>query len=106
MLGQKRSVCGHSEVFHPIYCRKLLDQPRDVAADQWFSTRKSQICNAHFHRRFSDLCNLVERQYLLPGKELDPIRRHAVAAAQVAAVRNGNPEMCYHTPETVYCLAT
>ena len=67
--------------------REHLDQPWEVAAHERLAAGQPDGAHAELHEHADEPRDLLEAQQLLAFEPLESLRRHAVAAAEVAAVR-------------------
>ena len=98
--GQQDAVGGQADVLDPGDRRQLLDQDREVAAHQGLAAGQPDLVDPQRHRDPDEPLDLLEAQELRAGQELD-LLRHAVDAADVAAVRDADPQVIVRASERV-----
>src|SRR5512132_168838 len=65
---------------------------RQVAPHQRLAAGKADLLDAHLREHADNARELFEAQDLVASEPLEPLRRHAVAAAEVALVRDGHAQ--------------
>ena len=70
--------------------REPADQQLEVAPDERLAAREPHLVDAHLREHAHEPRNLLEAEQLIPRQPLEPFRRHAIAAAEVALVRDGH----------------
>ncbi len=100
---QLGAVGGDGQVAEPVQLSQSLEQPQDVASHQGLAAGDAYLRHAQLAEALADTRNLLEGQQLAAGHELD-VFRHAIDAAQVAAVCDGQTHVRDVAAETVYKL--
>ena len=84
---------------------ELRDQELEVAAQQRLAARDPELLHAELDEDARDALDLLERQELAPRQEAvvapEDLLRHAVDAAEVAAVRDRDPQIAQRPAERV-----
>ena len=87
---------------------QLLDEPLEVAAQQRLAAGQAQLLDALGRERRRDALDLLEREQGGALQELEVLAehlaRHAVDAAEVAAVGDGDAQVAQSASEEVYGL--
>ena len=74
----------------------------EAAAQQWFATGEAQLVHAQIaHRDRDEADELVVGELLVARHPVEAFGRHAVRAAEVAAVGQGDAEVGGDPPECV-----
>src|SRR5437870_10549342 len=92
-LFQQYAVGGQGQIFDPGDAHEPADQHRQIAAHQRLATRYSQLIDAESNRNAHEALDLFEIQDLAPRHELDVALRHAIEAADVAAIGDADAEI-------------
>ena len=82
LTGGEPTVRAHL----PVLVRSLAALPVDLEA---------------LHEDPGDVAHLLEREHLTAGQPLHPLLRHAVGAAEVAAIGHGDAQIAMDAPERV-----
>ena len=62
-----------------------------VAPDEGLSARQPHFVHTHLGENANEPRDLLVAQNLVAREPFEPLRRHAVAATEVALIRDGNP---------------
>ena len=89
---EQHTVRRQREVAHARCVRKQLDEHRQVAPDEGLTARQADLVHAHRGEHAHKSLDLLEAENLLAGKPLEPFGGHAVAAPEVALVRDRDPQ--------------
>ena len=104
LLGQKRAVRrqGHVEIAER---DQAADEHLEVAAQERLTARDPDLLDSVGDEDARQALDLLEREQLLPVHEPVPaaehLLRHAVDTAEVAAVRDGDPQVADRPAEGV-----
>ncbi len=86
----------------------MLDEPLEVATEQRLAAGDPKLARPECDERPGDARDLLERQQLAPVEEavVAPVDlfRHAVGAAEIAAVGDRDAQVAQRTAEGVECL--
>jgi hypothetical protein len=94
-LGQtveQDAVRRQREVRHPGRVAQHPHQHRQVAAHERLATGQPHLLDAHRGEHTHDPRGFLEAEHLVAREPLQPLRRHAVAAAEVALVGDGDAD--------------
>ena len=81
---------------------ELLDEQRQAGPHGRLAAGEADRLDAvAAHHQPGDALDLLERQHLAAGQPLHPLLGHAVRAAEVAAVGDGDPQVADDAPERV-----
>ena len=72
--------------------RQHADELRQVAPDERLAAREPHLVDAHLREHAHEPRDLLEAEQLFTRQPLEPFRRHAIAAAEVALVRDGHAQ--------------
>ena len=101
--GQQRAVRGQGQV--GAERREQLDQPLEVAAHERLAAGDAELLDAERHERLRDPRDLLEAEQLLAVEEAvgaaEDLLRHAVDAAEVAAVGDRDPQVVQRPSQRV-----
>ena len=81
---------------HRLDARDLLQpvhKPRDVTPHEWLTARQTYLADAQCRERTHIAQDLLIGQHIRVAQLLDPVRRHTVTAAQIAAIRHGDAQI-------------
>ena len=108
-LRQQRAVGGQRDVDVRRGLAELGDERRQVGAQRRLAAGQPQLAHAEAGDESAEACDLLERQDLVAGQELEVraehLARHAVAAAEVAAVGDRDAQVAQRPPEDIEHLA-
>jgi hypothetical protein len=76
------------------------EQLHDVLAHQRLAAGEADLANALLDENGAQPVKLLKRQQILLGQE-GHVFRHAVGAAEIAAVGDRNPQIAHGSPERV-----
>jgi hypothetical protein len=83
----------------------LFDESLEIATQQRLAARDAQLARAECDERPGDTCDLLEGQQLAAVEEavVAPVHllRHAVGAAEIAAVGDRDAQVAQRTAESV-----
>ena len=77
----------------PVHAREHRDQPRELAPHQRLAAREPHVGHAHPRQHAHQPLDLLEAEHLGAVEPGQAVGRHAVLAAEVAAVRDGDPQV-------------
>ena len=99
---------------HRLNARDLLQpahKARDVTPHERLAARQAHLANAQCCERTHIAQDLLIGQHIRVAQLLDPVRRHTVTAAQIAAVRHGDAQifnfplkLILHDEPSIYTL--
>ncbi len=105
MLGQQHAVGGQRDVLDARHAVEVGDQVRQVGAEQRLAPGQPQLAHPEGHEQPRQPHDLVEREPLAGAHELvllvELLLRHAIGAAEVAAIHHGNAQIVHRTPERI-----
>ena len=102
LLGQQDAVGRQGQVVDAAASRgQLCDEPRQVGPHERLAAGEPQPPHAHLRDDAHEPRDLLERQNLVPRLEADVLVRHAVEAADVAAIGDADPQAAVHAAEAV-----
>ena len=88
---------------------ELRDELGQVGAQRGLAAGQPQLAHAEARDEPAEACDLLERHDLVARQELEAgaehLARHAVAAAEVTAVRDRDAEVAQRPPEDIEHLA-
>ena len=104
LVREQRPVRGEREI-QVVDRGKQLDEPLDVAAYERLAARDADLAHAVGHERSREALDLLEGEQLRAREELvlaaEDLLRHAVHAAEVAAVGDRDAQVVHRAPERV-----
>ena len=81
------------------------DEHFEIATEERFAARDSELLHAELDEHARHLLDLLERQQLTARQEAvvvpEDLLRHAVDAPEVAAIRDGDPQVAHGPSEGV-----
>ena len=105
LAGQKRAVRRQREVLKSADLRQHLDEALEVAAQERLAAGQTDLLDAQVDESARQPGDLFERHQLLATEELEvaaeDLARHAVRAAEVAAVGDRDAKVAQRTAEGV-----
>jgi hypothetical protein len=78
------------EVLDAVHAREHRYEPRKLAPHERLAAREPQVGHAHARHHRHQPLDLLEAQHLVAVEPGEPVRGHAVLAAEVAAVGHGH----------------
>ena len=90
---KEHAICGKSHVFNMRRSRYLPDQLHHVFAHQRFPAGQAHTVNPYCCRRLHDLVHFFQRQNISMTEIRNAAGRHAILAAQIAAVCDRNAQI-------------
>src|SRR6188472_37200 len=103
--GEERRVRRQRDV-EAVDRREPLDEPLELAPQERLAAGETDLLDAEGHERPRHPLEFLEREQLLAVHEAVPLTehglRHAVGAAEVAAVGDRDPQVANRTPECVH----
>ncbi len=100
-LCQERAVRGQAKIPQPFNGRQLGNQKIEIAPHQRLSSGEPDLFNAQADKEPRQAGDLFKGQNLFLLDPLVVVERHAVGAAKVTPVGDGNPEVL---DESVKCV--
>ena len=105
LLREERRIRRQRDVEVVSECREPLDQELEIAAQERLAAGDAQLPDAEVDEDARNALDLLEREQLAPGEEAvvvsEDLLRHAVDAAEVAAVGDRDPEIADRPAEGV-----
>ena len=105
LLRQERCVRRQRDVEVVAERRELRDQHLEVAPEERLAAGDAELLHAELDEHARDALDLLEREELTPRQEAvvvpEDLLRHAVDAAEVAAVGDRDPEIANRPAEGV-----
>ena len=100
---EQQCVRGHRQPLQPerLQPAEPRDEIVDVAAHQRLTPRDADLPHAQPHEESSQALDLLEREQVVLGQERHALRRHAVAAAQVALLDDRDAQVGMRAAEPV-----
>ena len=95
VFAELGAVGGQRQLVQPAALQmpaQAADQAHDIAADQRLAAGQAQLAHPHIDEGTAQPVQLLQRQHVLLRQE-GHVLRHAIDAAQIAAVSDGNPEI-------------
>jgi hypothetical protein len=86
---------------HTVDLPKPPNQLREPLAQQRLPARDAQLTHAQGNRHAHEALNLFESENLLARLKLHALLRHAVEAANIAAVRDADAQVVVHPVESI-----
>ena len=83
----------------PGMAASMFDEPRQIGAHERLAAGEPQPVDAHLRDDADEPRDLFERENLVARPEADVLVRHAVEAADVAAVGDADPQAGVHAAE-------
>src|SRR5262249_17138331 len=99
--GEQHAVRGHRQITETRLGGQLPDQFGQVAAQERLATREPDLVDAEVEEHVDERAHLLEVEDLLTGQPGVFLLRHAVPAAQVAAVGDRQPQISERSAEDV-----
>src|SRR5687767_259162 len=97
VLGEQDAVGGEREVLDPVDARELSHEVGKPGAQERLSAGETDLADAFGRERARQPLNLVEGQALGGGQEpialAEGLARHAIWAAEIAAVHDGDAQV-------------
>ncbi len=101
LLGQQHAVGGHRQVLNSGNGDQLLDQPGQILPHQRLAAGDAQLVDPQSGRYSRETLDLLERQNFPAIHKLDIVLRHAIKAADIAAVRHTDAQIVVRASEGV-----
>ena len=105
LLREQRGVGRQRDVEVVAESRQPGDQELEVAPEKRLAARDAELLHAEVDEHARDALDLLERQELATRQEAvlvaEDLLRHAVDAAEVAAVRDRDPQVANRPAEGV-----
>ena len=101
MLLEHDGVGGERDVVDIGYGCEFPDQPMQIAAQQRLTAREPNLVNALRHADANEALDLLEGQDVFARRIFRRFFRHAVEAADVAAIRHTDAQTVMQTAEIV-----
>ena len=101
VLGKQDAVRRHGEIAESGLARKLPDQLGQVATQERLPAREPDLVHAEADEHVDEHAHLLEVQDLVARQPRVLLLRHAVLAAQVAAVRDRQAQVAERPAEEV-----
>ena len=102
---QQRAVGGHGDVVEAVDAGEHLDQLLEVAAQQGLAAGQAHLLDAEADEQTREARDLLEAQQLVARQEgvvaAEDLLRHAVGAAEVAAVRDRDAQVMQRPVERI-----
>ena len=95
------AVGGDRDLVHIPEGGQHLHQPGEVAADERLAAGQPHVVDPHRGQHADETANLLEAQDLLALQPGEPLGRHAVLAAEIAAIGDRHPQVADHSAVTV-----
>ena len=90
---QQHRVGRHREIANRVLARQPLDERRQIAAQQRLAARQPHLVDAEGEKLIDEPIDLLELQDVLARQPQVVLLRHAVLAAEVAAIGDRQPEI-------------
>ena len=100
-VGEQQPVGRHREVAQARVPREDRDELREVAAHERLAARQADPVDAELREHAGEPPDLLEVENVAPRQPRVVLLRHAVRAPQVAAVRDGDPQVRHRPAEGV-----
>ena len=100
-FGKLRGVRRHRQVLDRGALGKAGDEIDEAAAQQGFPAREADLAHPEFAEGVDGALDLVEGEDVLLGQPCVGLLRHAVGAAQVAAVDDGEAQTFERAAEEI-----
>ena len=101
LVSEQNPVGCEPEVLDTLDRSQFLDEFRELLPDQGFPTGKPQLVDSQSGRDGGAAFDFLERQQFVAGHELDVGCRHAIEAADVAAIGDTDPQVVVPAAERV-----
>ena len=101
MSSQQHAVRRHREILNGRTRGQSFDQQRQVAAEEWFSTRDADAVHTGVGEDIHERGDLLEAQHLVSRQPDVVVFGHAVLTAQIAAVSHRDPQAPQGPPESI-----
>jgi hypothetical protein len=101
LIGQQHAVGGERQVRNAFEGGQLAHQRRQIFSHQRLASGDAQLSDAQSHRDANEPLDFFKGQNLLPRLELHVGFRHAVKAADVAAIRHAEAQTVVKAAESV-----
>jgi hypothetical protein len=98
---EREAVGRDRQVVDGVDLGEHLRQPRELLADERLSSGQAHVAHAHFGEHADETRDFLEGQDFGPFEPGQALGRHAVLAAEVAAVGHRHPEIADQTPVPV-----
>ncbi len=101
LIGQQDAVRRQPDVFDAGNGSNLGDQLVEIAADERLATGEADFVDSQADDDPNEPFDLLEGEQLATVHEFGVVGRHAVEAADIAAVGDADPQVRMHAAETV-----
>ena len=101
LVGQQDAVRGQRKVGQARLGGEQLDQHVEVAAEQRFAAGQPETIDAQADEHVHERADFLEVQHVLAGQPHVVLLRHAVFAAEVAAVGDRQPQVLQRTAQLI-----
>jgi hypothetical protein len=101
LILEQHAVGGQGKVREPRLCGQHAHQRGHVAAEQRLAARQADLVHAEREEDVDERARLFEMEDVLPRQPDVVVLRHAVLAAQVAAVGNRQPQIAQRARESI-----
>ena len=98
---EQDAVGRQREILDPGRHRQLAHELRQVTADQRLAAGQPRLAHAHRGEDAHEPRDLLEREHLRARQPLQALRRHAVGAAEIALVGDGDADALDPAPPRV-----
>jgi hypothetical protein len=93
LLGEQDAVGRQGDIANAVDRRQSLDELGKVGPHQRLAAGEAELVHAQASRDPSEPLDLLEREQLMPRLEADVLVRHAIEAADVAAICDADPQV-------------
>ncbi len=90
---EQEPVGGHRQVLDPVDRRQHRDKPGEAPAHERLAPGQAHVGDTHLRQQRHDPGDLLEAEDLLAREPRQPLGRHAVLAAEVAAIGDRHPQV-------------
>jgi len=101
LLTEEDAVCREANVRNPVNANQFFDQLMQVATDEWFTTGEPQLVDAKRRDDANEPFDFFEAKQLGPIHELNILGRHAIEAANVAAIRHADAQVIVNSAKAI-----
>ncbi len=101
LLRQQHAVGGQGDVANARHAGELADQPVEAVPHQRLAAGEPQLVDAHRRHDAHEAFDLLEREDLAARLEAHVLGRHAVEAADIAAIGDADPQVRVDAAEGV-----
>jgi hypothetical protein len=105
-VGEEHAVGGDGDVFDALDGGQHGDEIGEAAAEEWLTSREADFLDAQRDEGVNKRDDFLEAQKFIFWEKCvgwpENFDGHAIAASEIAAVRDGNPQISQAAPESIH----